>query len=397
VRKKQFLVFFFSIILVFSVIPQGVLAGNLVSAPHIKQLPELARGCEVTSLAMMLQHAGVKVDKMQLAKEVVKVPFKQNGLYGNPYQGFVGNIYTFTQPGLGVYHGPIEALAKKYLADRVINLTGSNIAYVYKMIDKGIPVWVITNSKFRKLASTEFRIWNTKQGKISITYREHSVLITGYDSKNVYINDPLYSSKNRAVNRANFEASWIQMGKQAISYFPENVKFFLDTEGHWAEKEIAYLSNLGYIKGRTNAFFKPNDAITRNEAAILIARIHNSALDNPPKPSFKDIDPTHTAYKSVAALVSEGIFEDGEYFRGNQTLTRGEMSKILVKTFDLPIQGQQSFTDIPAGHWSLPYVQTLFSYKITTGYADGSFKPAEPVTRAQFSVFLTRALTEVSE
>jgi uncharacterized protein YvpB len=386
-----------SIILVFPVVPKGVFAGNLISAPHIKQLPELPRGCEVTSLAMMLQHAGVKVDKMQLAKEVAKIPFKQNGLYGNPYQGFVGNMYTFTQPGLGVYHGPIEALAKKYLSNRVLNLTGSNIAYVYKMINKGIPVWVITNSKFKKLSSSEFRTWNTKQGKLAITYREHSVLITGYDSKNVYINDPLYSKKNRSVNRANFEASWIQMGKQAISYFPKNQQFFLDTEGHWAKKDITYLTNLGYIKGRTNAFFMPNDAITRNEAAILIARIHNTALDNPAKPSFNDIDPSHSAYKSVARLVAEGILEDGEYFRGNQKLTRGEMSKLLVKTFNLPIQGQQSFIDIPLGHWSLPYVQTLFSYKITTGYADGSFKPAEPVTRAQFSVFLTRALTKVSE
>ncbi|WP_285755122.1 hypothetical protein [Parageobacillus sp. G301] len=70
-------------------------------------------------------------------------------------------------------------------------------------------MWGIVNAKFQKLPPSEFRIWNTKRGKISITYWEHSVLITGYDERYIYVNAPLYHRKKRAVNWKNFEAAWV--------------------------------------------------------------------------------------------------------------------------------------------------------------------------------------------
>jgi uncharacterized protein YvpB len=193
--------------------------GKLVNVPHIQQMPELPRGCEVTSLAMLLQYAGVSVNKMTLANEITTIPFRDsNGLKGNPNEGFVGDIYSFDNPGYGVYHAPIAALAQTYLPGRIIDLTGGSIVSVYNMIDNGSPVWVITNSRFSQLPESEFTTWQTSSGEIQITYREHSVLVVGYDENNVYLNDPLADQPYTAVPRDSFEESWIQMGKQAISY-----------------------------------------------------------------------------------------------------------------------------------------------------------------------------------
>lgn len=193
----------------------------MLNAPVVKQLPELPRGCEVTSLAMLLLYAGVNIDKMTLAKEVKKNPTpyrEENGkvYFGHPNYGFVGNMYDRSEPGYGVYHKPIFELAKKYLPDRAVNLTGSSFYEVMKYVQEGYPVWVINNMTYKWLPEQYWETWETPQGQIEITRKEHSVLITGFDQEYVYFNDPL-RGKYKAP-KTEFIKSWEQMGSQAISY-----------------------------------------------------------------------------------------------------------------------------------------------------------------------------------
>jgi uncharacterized protein YvpB len=195
---------------------------KISGVPLIMQKPELDRGCEVTSLAMLLQYAGVEVDKMELAKKVKKdtTPYKkENGTYyyGNPYDGFVGDIYTFDKMGYGVYHEPVADLAEQYLPGKIRDLSGDSFEEaVLKPLSGGKPVWVIINAKYQKLPKSEFRTWNTPSGQVQITWSEHSVVVTGYDEDYVYFNDPLGAATK--AERAGFEAAWVQMGSQAITY-----------------------------------------------------------------------------------------------------------------------------------------------------------------------------------
>lgn len=188
-----------------------------LDVPLIQQMPELARGCEVTSLAMILQYHGIDVDKMELAENIAYEPFKENGLMGNMNQGFVGNIETFQESGLGVYVGPIINLATQYIdKSKIINITGQSTDELYHAIDAGSPVWILTNAWFSYLPEEQFRTWQTTEGSMRVTYRQHCVVLTHYDKANVYINDPLQSEKNIAINRTEFEEAWIQMGRQAF-------------------------------------------------------------------------------------------------------------------------------------------------------------------------------------
>lgn len=174
--------------------------------------PHLYNGCEVTSLAMLLNYNGIKVTKNELADKIQKVPLNySNGLNGNPNVGFVGDMEN--GPGLSVNNGPIYDLAKEYVGDRVVNLTKSPFTDLLKEVSLGHPVWIITTSTFSPVS--DLQEWNTPQGKIEITYSGHSVVITGYDDQFIYINDP-YGYKNRKVDRDDFIKAWEQMGSQAI-------------------------------------------------------------------------------------------------------------------------------------------------------------------------------------
>ncbi|MDR4945624.1 C39 family peptidase [Neobacillus cucumis] len=191
------------------------LPDNIVlDVPLILQMdqPLLYNGCEVTSLAMILNYSSVKVTKNELAKNIKTVPFTySNGLKGNPNVGFVGDMAH--GPGLGVYNGPVFELAQKYVGARAVNLTGKPFSDILKEVGQGRPVWIITTSSFTP--ASVFQTWNTPQGKIKITFSEHSVAITGYDKNYIYINNP-YGGKNMKLNSGSFIKAWEQMGKQAI-------------------------------------------------------------------------------------------------------------------------------------------------------------------------------------
>jgi uncharacterized protein YvpB len=188
----------------------------MLDIPLINQFtePHLNKGCEVTSLAMILNHQGISVTKNELANKIATVPFEYpNKKKGNPHVGFVGNMED--GPGLTVYNEPIFDLAKEYVGEKAINLTNSPFDDVLRKVGRGIPVWVLITSKFTP-GTASFEKWDTLQGSIYVTFNVHSVVITGYDQNSIYINDP-FGYKNRKVDRKNFILAWEEMGSQAIA------------------------------------------------------------------------------------------------------------------------------------------------------------------------------------
>ncbi|ENH97130.1 hypothetical protein J416_06762 [Gracilibacillus halophilus YIM-C55.5] len=189
--------------------------------PKARQFPELPRGCEVTSLSMLLRYHEITIDKLQLAEQIKKdtTPYQvKNGKvhFGNPHNGFVGSMYTYDQPGYGVYHEPIYQLTKQHAGNRAENLTKSSFTEILNRIHQKQPVLIITNITYEPLPQSSFQTWQTPDGPIEVTRKQHAVVITGYDENDIYFNDP-YDGEHKKAPKRPFIAAWEQMGKQAVT------------------------------------------------------------------------------------------------------------------------------------------------------------------------------------
>ncbi|WP_162595910.1 S-layer homology domain-containing protein [Bacillus sp. CGMCC 1.16541] len=68
------------------------------------------------------------------------------------------------------------------------------------------------------------------------------------------------------------------------------------------------------------------------------------------------------------------------------------MARMITTAFDLKGESKITFKDVPKQYWAYPYITKIAANNITTGYSDQTFRPKNKVSRAQFSVFLSRSL-----
>ncbi|HWJ78855.1 MAG TPA: C39 family peptidase [Niallia sp.] len=192
-----------------------------LNVPLIKQNPELKYGCEVTSLTMVLNYAGVKVNKMELYRKIKKDSdplIRKNGdiiKWGDPSLGFVGDM-TGKRAGYAVFDKPMEDLVNQYLPERAINLTDHPFSSLEKHVKNGYPVVVWTTGDYRLPDRWESWMHNGKNIKTPLDL--HAVVLVGYDNHSVYLNDPLSGKKNVKVNKKQFIQSWHALKSRAISY-----------------------------------------------------------------------------------------------------------------------------------------------------------------------------------
>ncbi|KKQ72003.1 MAG: Oligopeptide ABC transporter substrate binding protein [Candidatus Peregrinibacteria bacterium GW2011_GWA2_38_36] len=102
---------------------------------------------------------------------------------------------------------------------------------------------------------------------------------------------------------------------------------------------------------------------------------------------FADIQATNPYSDAINYLESYNIikgYEDGT-FKPDNPVSRAEFLKIIVLSsgYDLNSTSSISFKDVPENAWYTPYVKKAASEGIITGYKDGTFRPAQPINQAE--------------
>ncbi len=165
------------------------------------------------------------------------------------------------------------------------------------------------------------------------------------------------------------------------------------------EKDYPKLTNekdKGYISGYEDKTFKPNKGVTRYEVSSIIFRLleNPNAYDAKQATVYNDVEYSQWYGKAVTTLSALGIlhgYEDGT-FRGEKTITRAEFITVLSLIHPLKEGGKTNFGDVPEDAWYYKYLQSAISYGWVSGYQDRTFRPNQPITRAEAVVILNRIL-----
>ncbi|CAM3176753.1 Ig-like domain-containing protein [Paenibacillus lupini] len=149
-----------------------------------------------------------------------------------------------------------------------------------------------------------------------------------------------------------------------------------------------------YILGFPDGKFKPSQKLTRGELAAIIARLLNGGSTTL-KADYKDVPSTQWASGYIRIVTDSGIFKgfaDGT-FRPNQPVTREELATVMVRYLQIetsmPITPQFGDSE---GRWSSSAIEALFRNGLTTGYPDGTFQPGKDIVRLEAVTLINRLL-----
>ena len=177
-------------------------------------------------------------------------------------------------------------------------------------------------------------------------------------------------------------------------YVPEQPTTDYLIPGLWLNTNDHYSYLIGYSDGTV----RPNGKITRAEVATIFFRL----LDDDTRAkywssenNFSDVSADKWYNNAVSTLSNMGViggYADGT-FRPDAPISRAEFAKIAVSfTQNNGSAVYNYFTDVKTTDWFAPYVTAAKDAGLIEGYSDGSFKPESKITRAEACAIVNRTL-----
>ncbi|MCL6478532.1 MAG: S-layer homology domain-containing protein [Peptococcaceae bacterium] len=194
--------------------------------------------------------------------------------------------------------------------------------------------------------------------------------------------------------------AWVLLVKKGVT--------FSDISGHWAQMDIEYMANSGYITGVGEGLFAPDAAITRAQFTALLVNVLK--LDGEADIPFTDVQPGAWYSGSVARAYAAGLVGGvgAGSFAPEDPITREQMAAmicnalrhkgLLVEVTD--VEGKLAlFADQSSiSGWARIPITRAVSYGIIKGKPlDGTvvFAPLDRATRAEAAVTLKRFIEQM--
>lgn len=167
-----------------------------------------------------------------------------------------------------------------------------------------------------------------------------------------------------------------------------------DINGHWAENVLTKWEKSGLVSGYADDTMRPDNAITRAEFVVLINRVAGFT-DSSATISFTDVSEDDWYAKQVAIAVSAGYiggFEDGT-FRPDEYVTRAQAASMIARLVDLIADADRAMQFNDAANmpdWAKGVIGAVANAGYMVGDENGNFNANRPLTRAEAIAILDR-------
>ncbi|MEL7606936.1 MAG: S-layer homology domain-containing protein, partial [Sedimentibacter saalensis] len=160
--------------------------------------------------------------------------------------------------------------------------------------------------------------------------------------------------------------------------------------------DLEKLDHFAYVIGYPEGDVRPLNNITREEVAMIFYRLltdesrNNLLSDSNP---FTDLENHGWSNRAISTLYNAGIikgYPDGT-FKPSDPISRAEFATIAAKFDKLELGSTSKFTDI-FGHWAEKYITSSEIKGWIKGYPDLTFKPEQDITRAEAMTLINNVL-----
>ena len=159
---------------------------------------------------------------------------------------------------------------------------------------------------------------------------------------------------------------------------------------------VEHKTHVAYINGYEDGTVKPDGNITREELAAILYRVSNdtsSVVASGNK--FTDVPADRWSAGAIEFMANKKVvngYEDGSFKPANN-LTRAEFAAMVARFADLTdTAASRTFSDVDSSYWGFKSIMALNKAGYVNGYEDGTFRPEANVTRAEVMTVINKII-----
>ena len=246
-------------------------------------------------------------------------------------------------------------------------------------------------------AAEEFQKPTVSYEMVTLTYVSNGG--TEYEDENYRVNTDV------TLNKVPTREGYIFVGWYADEALTKRITTVtMDTDktvyAGWEEDTVPDLNkedHVAYIIGYPDLTVQPEGKITRAEVATIFFRLltdESRAKYWSQTNDYPDVSEDAWFNNAISTLTNAGILKgDTEgTFRPDEPITRAEFAAIAAR-FDLTeYDGTSEFTDVPETHWAAKEIAKAEYLGWIKGDGDGKFRPNDPIRRAEVMTLVNRVL-----